>query len=486
MLWRTSLTVAAVTWSCLLGSFLAEELCSILPSTYTEAKKTYPHLTPALETVEKSSIAAWYTDRLSAAERSELLSSITEQCSKDTRMVITVYGIPNKDCNAGLSSSGSVHSTSDYESFLSELTKAVGDRKVLYIVEPDAVGLLAKGGCGKSAGYLDNLKVAVQALSANANAQLYVDVGYWLLADPSAAEEVGTIMKALSASGKLKGVTINTSNYRSTDECTTYCSNFQKAVGSQSMTCIIDTSRNYNGNPTTDWCNIKSAGIGKPPTSNTGIPNVDYFLWIKVPGESDGICTSVSTSDQSLTGVTAGSFYLDGFLSLWDQGYFVNEKAMNPISGNNNMPTQSSNETDMETAKQTDTDNSVYQASEVGQEADTPKQSVLGTVVPAGDKNSKNTTVGADATELAREATLTATPVVAAAETKTNTTNEVTPKAPIEDATETSAATANASMKTDEVLADAAQMDTPTIPTPVARAPSLPASASCKAKKRQH
>ncbi|KAI9916755.1 hypothetical protein PsorP6_017943 [Peronosclerospora sorghi] len=128
MLWRTSLIVAAVTWYCLLGSVLAEELCSILPSTYTEAKKTYPHLTPALETVEKSFIAARYTDRLSAAERSELLSRITEHSSKDTRMVITVYGIPNKDCNAGLSSSRSVHSTSDYQSFLSELTKAVGDR----------------------------------------------------------------------------------------------------------------------------------------------------------------------------------------------------------------------------------------------------------------------------------------------------------------------------------------------------------------------
>eukprot|EP00644_Phytophthora_capsici_P000381 jgi/Phyca11/540248/estExt2_Genewise1Plus.C_PHYCAscaffold_40681 len=361
--------LAALAWS----AVSAEDLCSITPSSYSGAKTTYPQLATALETMEQYSIAAWYTDRLSDSDRSTMLSSLTSECSEDTRMTIAVYGIPDKDCNAGLSSSGTVQSTSDYQSFLSELTTAVGDRKVLYIVEPDAVGLLANGGCGESAGYLDNLKIAVAALSANSNAELYVDVGYWLLADSTNAAAVATIINELSASGTLKGVTINTSNYRSNDECSTYCNNFQTAMGSTSMTCIIDTSRNYNGSPSSDWCNVKTAGIGKPPTSETGISNIDYFMWIKPPGESDGVCTDTSNSDESLTGVTAGTFYLEGFQVLWDQGYFVSEKGMSTISGS------SSNSTSQTSQSQTSSQTGTQTSSQTGAQT----SSAAGTVAPA-------------------------------------------------------------------------------------------------------
>merc|ERR1712063_110742 len=123
-------------------------------------------------------------------------------------------------------------------------------------VEPDAVGLLAKkGSCGLSAGYLDNLKVAVEALSANPNAELYVDVGYWMLADSTQAAMIAPIMQELGTCGRVKGVTINTSNYRSNDECATYCTNFQKAMGKSDMICVVDTSRNFIGSATSDWCN---------------------------------------------------------------------------------------------------------------------------------------------------------------------------------------------------------------------------------------
>ncbi|GMF29406.1 unnamed protein product [Phytophthora lilii] len=272
-----------------------EELCSIAPSSYATAKTNYPDLAFALSAVEKYSIAAWYTDRLSKADRATMLDNITSKCSEGSRMTIVVYGIPNKDCNAGYSSGGTVSNTADYKTFLSDLTAAVGNRKVLYIVGPDAVGLLAEdGGCGSSAGYLDNLKVAVEALSANANAELYVDVGYWTLMYDSQRSKVVTVIKDLAKSGTLKGITINTSNYRSTDQVAELCTNFQTAMGSTDMTCVIDTSRNYVAPTTTDWCNVMGAGIGYPPTSETNITNLDYFMWIKPPGESDGTCSDGS------------------------------------------------------------------------------------------------------------------------------------------------------------------------------------------------
>ncbi|MCU1418567.1 MAG: hypothetical protein JWP32_2741, partial [Schumannella sp.] len=39
-----------------------------------------------------------------------------------------------------------------------------------------------------------------------------------------------------------------------------------------------------------DWCNPPDRGLGVAPTTTTGDPYVDAFLWIKVPGESDGGC----------------------------------------------------------------------------------------------------------------------------------------------------------------------------------------------------
>jgi endoglucanase len=74
---------------------------------------------------------------------------------------------------------------------------------------------------------------------------------------------------------------------------------------------VIDTSRNglgplnvtpygaapYNQPPGVlsalaggNWCNPPGAGLGLRPTANTGAALLDAYLWIKVPGESDGSC----------------------------------------------------------------------------------------------------------------------------------------------------------------------------------------------------
>lgn len=61
---------------------------------------------------------------------------------------------------------------------------------------------------------------------------------------------------------------------------------------------VIDTSRNGQGpwqppaypDPQ-DWCNPPGRGLGLRPTLDTGQPLVDGYLWVKIPGESDGECT---------------------------------------------------------------------------------------------------------------------------------------------------------------------------------------------------
>ena len=63
---------------------------------------------------------------------------------------------------------------------------------------------------------------------------------------------------------------------------------------------VVDTSRNGRGPWTPpagngwpdaqDWCNPPDRGLGLYPTTNTGNALADAFLWIKIPGESDGQC----------------------------------------------------------------------------------------------------------------------------------------------------------------------------------------------------
>jgi endoglucanase len=88
-----------------------------------------------------------------------------------------------------------------------------------------------------------------------------------------------------------------------------YAQNMGDAVATTHF--VIDTSRNGNGpnnmqeyaNPPYDqaasvistlasgnWCDPPGAGLGIRPTANTGVPLLDAYLWVKVPGESDGQC----------------------------------------------------------------------------------------------------------------------------------------------------------------------------------------------------
>lgn len=80
-------------------------------------------------------------------------------------------------------------------------------------------------------------------------------------------------------------------------------SSYASQLGDVELTTrfVVDTSRNGLGpwDPSTsantysdpeDWCNPPDRGLGLRPTLDTGEPLLDGYLWIKVPGESDGQC----------------------------------------------------------------------------------------------------------------------------------------------------------------------------------------------------
>ncbi len=79
-----------------------------------------------------------------------------------------------------------------------------------------------------------------------------------------------------------------------------YASNVGDVPPDQLAHFVVDTSRNGQGpwaapagvswpDPQT-WCNPPDRGLGIRPTTDTGDPLADAFLWIKTPGQSDGQC----------------------------------------------------------------------------------------------------------------------------------------------------------------------------------------------------
>ncbi len=76
--------------------------------------------------------------------------------------------------------------------------------------------------------------------------------------------------------------------------------NARYATTQPSTHFVVDASRNGQGpwDPPDgvypdhqDWCNPPDRGLGLRPTANTDNPLVDAYLWVKIPGESDGECT---------------------------------------------------------------------------------------------------------------------------------------------------------------------------------------------------
>ena len=94
---------------------------------------------------------------------------------------------------------------------------------------------------------------------------------------------------------------------------------------------VVDTSRNGVGpwrfpagtySDPQDWCNPPGRGLGLPATANTGNSLVDAYLWVKVPGESDGSCNrgvAGSTTDPEWGGIVdpaAGQWFPQQALQL--------------------------------------------------------------------------------------------------------------------------------------------------------------------------
>lgn len=208
--------------------------------------------------------------------------------------VMVLYNLPDRDM--GQHSKGGARDREDYLHYVNVFARCIGDAAPIVIFEPDALPHSTLMEPDQRTERLDMMREALKIITTKSNAIVYVDIGHsnWL-----PPETAGELFNKVFVNA-VRGFSVNVSNFRATTESMDWA----LRVGDYTMTShfVIDTSRNGNGPYGNDWCNPPGRALGKPATVDTGNELCDAFLWIKVPGESDGRCNN---------GPRAGRFWLD-------------------------------------------------------------------------------------------------------------------------------------------------------------------------------
>ncbi|MEY9968029.1 endoglucanase [Streptacidiphilus sp. MAP12-16] len=292
-------------------------------------------LTDAATMAELASwpVAQWFDGTSTVQQTTHDMAVLEARAALQRQVPVAVaYNIPGRDCSQY--SAGGAATSADYATWIDALAQGIGNRRTVVILEPDGLAL-SPAYCGgtaqQQADRLAQLNAAVDRLERQPGAVVYLDGGH------SAWQNVGTQAQLLVDGGvaRAQGFFLNVSNYQTDADLTRYGTEVSKCVwyvqntpGASSADCanqywpaadadawyaahvpasaqlahfVIDSSRNgqgpwtppagkYTGDPQT-WCNPPGRGLGVRPTADTGTALLDAFLWIKVPGESDGSCT---------------------------------------------------------------------------------------------------------------------------------------------------------------------------------------------------
>lgn len=258
-------------------------------------RRSRPQDAALLDRIASQPVAKWLGGWVTDVER-EVRNAVGTITGSGALPVFVAYNIPNRDC--GSYSAGGASGGDAYRKWIRAFAAGLRGRQSIVVLEPDALpGMDCLNPAGQAA-RIALLKDAVHALKAS-GALVYIDAGH---ASWQSAEKMAARLKQVDIAAA-DGFSLNVSNYQSNAANIAYGEKLSKLVGGKHF--LIDTSRNGIG--TSQWCNPRGQALGVAPTTNTGHPLVDAFLWIKQPGESDGTCGG---------GPKAGNWWTDIALEL--------------------------------------------------------------------------------------------------------------------------------------------------------------------------
>ncbi|MFJ9149394.1 glycoside hydrolase family 6 protein [Streptomyces sp. NPDC102270] len=232
--------------------------------------------------------AVWFADYTPATITSRVRAVTSGGAAQGRVPVLVAYAIPDRDC--GGASQGGAPDLGAYDAWIDRFAAGLGSGEVVVVLEPDAI---AQSDCLSAAGRADRFASLARAgrvlKAADPRARVYYDAGHsgW----HPAARQADLLKQAGAASAASSdGIFSNVSNFHSTPAEIAYDRQVLAALaGPSTLGAVIDTSRNGNGAPPDgEWCDPAGRKIGRPPTLDTGEPEIDAYLWVKLPGESDG------------------------------------------------------------------------------------------------------------------------------------------------------------------------------------------------------
>ncbi len=194
--------------------------------------------------------------------------------------VFVLYNLPNRDM--GHYSKGGAGSAASYLEFVESFALGVGDLSPIVIFEPDALPHSTQMEPSDAQWRRNLMREALTVLTTKTRAIVYADIGHsnWL-----SPEEAGKLLNSVCVPG-VRGFSVNVSNFRTTAESVSWAERVGEYTSYNHF--VVDTSRNGNGPYGNEWCNPPGRAIGQTPTTDTDHPLCDAYLWIKIPGESDG------------------------------------------------------------------------------------------------------------------------------------------------------------------------------------------------------
>ncbi|MCT9140343.1 glycoside hydrolase family 6 protein [Streptomyces violarus] len=232
--------------------------------------------------------AVWFAD-YSPDTLTARVAAVTSGGAAQGRVPVVVpYAIPGRDC--GGYSEGGAPDLDAYDAWIDRFAAGLGSGEVIVVLEPDSVAQTECLSAGERADRFASLARAGRVLkAANPRARVYYDAGHSGWNAPG--KQAAWLRQAGAASPESSdGIFSNVSNFHTTADETAYDRRVLDALGGPAgLGAVIDTSRNGNGAPADgEWCDPSGRKLGRTPTLGTGEARIDAYLWVKLPGESDG------------------------------------------------------------------------------------------------------------------------------------------------------------------------------------------------------
>ncbi|MFJ4618862.1 glycoside hydrolase family 6 protein [Streptomyces sp. NPDC088812] len=234
--------------------------------------------------------AVWFADYAPATITSRVRAVTSGAAARGRVPVLVPYAIPDRDC--GGASGGGAPDLDAYGAWIDRFAAGLGSGEVVVVLEPDSIAQTDCLSEGRRAARFAALARAGRVLkAANPRTRVYYDAGHSHWHAP--AHQAALLHRAGAGSAASAGIFSNVSNFRATADEIAYDRRVLDALralgGRGDLGAVVDTSRNGNGPPADgQWCDPDGRRIGRAPTLATGEARVDAYLWVKLPGESDG------------------------------------------------------------------------------------------------------------------------------------------------------------------------------------------------------